>query len=136
VCCSVLQCVAACCRAFAVCCSVLQRVAACCRVLQCVAVQICSSCVVSGSSRSPLPHVCCRMNTGCCSVLQCVAVCCSVLQCVAVCCSVLQYRFAHHLQQVAPHTSHHAFVLQVWQCVARFLQGCSAHHLRQMALTI
>jgi len=88
--CSVLQCVAVCCKllqfvvaecysvllcdavrmlflhdlSIAVCCSVLQCVAMCCNVLQCVAV--------------------------CCSVLQCVvAVCCSVLQCVAVCCCVL-----------------------------------------------
>jgi len=45
--CTVLQCVAVCCRCVAVCRSVLQCVAVCCRVLQCVAV--------------------------CCSVLHCVA---------------------------------------------------------------
>ena len=59
VCCSVMQCVAAYCRALnraAACCSVLQRVAVCCSVLQCAA--------------------------ACCSVLQRVAVCSSVLQCV------------------------------------------------------
>jgi len=61
VCCSVLQCVAVCCR-FATLMS--HRFATLISLLQCVAV--------------------------CCSVLQCVAVCCSALQCVAVCCSVLQ----------------------------------------------
>jgi len=50
VCCSVVQCIAAC-RLY---CSLLQCVAVCCSVLQCIAVY--------------------------CSVLQCVAVCCSVLQ--------------------------------------------------------
>jgi len=74
-CCSVLRCVALCCRwapvllqSVAVCCSALWMStgsnAVCCGVLRCVAV--------------------------CCGALWCVAVCCGVLQCVAVCCSVLQ----------------------------------------------
>ena len=62
VCCSVLQCVAVCCRTialpFEIFISHVQRVAVCCSVLQRVAV--------------------------CCSALQCVAVCCRVLQSVAV----------------------------------------------------
>jgi len=83
--CSVLQCVARCCRVLqhAVCRSVLQGVAVCCSVLQCVAVyyrvlQRVAACSVSqGVAR-------------CCRVLQCDAACCSALQCGAVCCSVLQ----------------------------------------------
>ena len=69
--CSVLPCVAVCCR---VCCSVLQCVAVCCRVC-CSVLQCAVGCVAV-----------------CCSVLQCavecVAVCRSVLQCVAACCRV------------------------------------------------
>ena len=71
VCCSVLQCVAVCCKCIA---SVLQQISLrnrCCSVLQCVAV--------------------------CCSVLQFVAVCCSVLQ---VCCSRCRYGTRHLLRQL------------------------------------
>ena len=60
--CSVLQCVAVCCRTialpFEIFISHVQRVAVCCSALQCVAAR--------------------------CSVLPCVAVCCRVLQSVAV----------------------------------------------------
>ena len=91
VCCSVLQCVAACivivghvprmCNDNCERCptqirlssSVLQCVVECCSVLQSVAV----CCIVQQSVAV------------CCSVLQCVEICCSVLQCVAVCYSVL-----------------------------------------------
>ena len=68
VCCSVLQCVAACCSVYDARQSTLYRefMDQVCGVLQCVAV--------------------------CCSVLQCVAVCSGVLQCVAACCSVYDAR--------------------------------------------
>jgi len=78
------------------CCSVLQCVAVCCRVLQGQCVALCCSVSVYLTSTS---------RVVCSSVLQCVAVCCSVLyrvgithidtpcymlQCVAVCCRALQ----------------------------------------------
>jgi len=69
-----------------VCCSVLQCVAVCCRVLHDALLRVCSKkwrllqCVA----------VCCSVLFLCCSGLQCVAVYCNVLQCVAVRCSVLQ----------------------------------------------
>ena len=75
-------------REVCVCCSVLQCVAVCCRVCRVLR---------APHWRPPLRHrevdVCCSVFTCvlvavCCSVLQCVqcvAVCCSVLQCVAVC---------------------------------------------------
>jgi len=105
VCCSVLQCVAACCSAIewvsrhsdTKC--VLQCVAVCCSVLQCVAVPI------SGYRDIQIPSVCCSVlqcATVCCSMLQClcryqvcVAVCCSVLQCVAACCSAHEWVSRH-----------------------------------------
>ena len=66
------------------CCSVLQCVAGCCRVLQGGNVVCCrQSTHVQYVGASQCVAVCC-------SALQCVAVCCSVLQCFAVCCSVLQ----------------------------------------------
>jgi len=106
VCCSVLQCVAVCCRwelrsiavwcvlqCFAVCCSVLQCVAVCCRwelgsfavwcVLQCVAVR----CSLELRRMSRWGHLRLACVAACFSVLQRVVACCIVLQCVAVCCS-------------------------------------------------
>jgi len=102
--CSVLQCVAVCCRAQleaqlmpfrsaptlplfllpAACFSALQCVAVCCSVLRSTArdsINAFSLCPITSSF----------FAFWLCSVLQCVAVCCSVLQCVAVCCSVLQW---------------------------------------------
>jgi len=93
VCCSVLQCIAACCSVLRMCCSMLQcvrseKVSRILCVLQCIAACCSVLCM------------CCRMlqcadYTGlrqgvvvCCSVLQCVAVCCV---CIPVCCSVLRY---------------------------------------------
>jgi len=77
----------------AVCCSVLQCVAACCIDRDKVSVnaglnhQVLNAadvfCPTRGTGRL-------HFNYFVCSVLQCVAVCCSVLQCVAVCYSVLQ----------------------------------------------
>ena len=82
--CSVLQCVAVCCRGGgAVCCSVLlQCVAVLWRVLQNSSVL---QCVVVGC---------------CCRVLQGVAGCCRVLQGVAGCCRVLQGVRAKTLQSL------------------------------------
>jgi len=74
-CCSMLQCVTAYCRSFAVCCS----------VLQCVAVILATCALIA-----PRPILLQVMQ-------MCVAVCCSVLQCVAACCSVLQCVAARHL---------------------------------------
>jgi len=80
----VLQCVAVVLRALLmamsilngfVCCSVLLCVAECCRVSQCVAV----------GPRAVLTAMSILGRFVCCSVLQCVAVCCRVWQCVAVC---------------------------------------------------
>ena len=70
------------------CCSVLQCVAGCCRVLQGVIVfqsDVCRQCVVVFQS-----DVCMRRLGETLNLPQCVAVCCSVLQCVAVRCSALQ----------------------------------------------
>jgi len=76
---SSLQCV---CSVFAVCCSVLQCVAACCRIEGSRSDMI--ACACGGGDTGAGVAVCC-------SVLQRVAACCSVLQCVVVCCRVLQY---------------------------------------------
>ena len=61
-------------------CSVLQCVAVCCRTMQSMV-----QCVALERHFYELMRV-----AVCCSMLQCVAVCCSVLQRVAACCSVLQ----------------------------------------------
>jgi len=96
VCCSVLQCVAACCtlllRILLLClviasCKVyymLPCVAMGCSVLKCGAM----CCSVSGGTVRSGKHKQCEHVSKMCHVLPCVAVCCSV-QCVAVCCSVL-----------------------------------------------
>jgi len=102
VCCSWLQCVAACrasvngVSARLLCCSVLQRDAVCCSVMQ-RAAQV---------FRALLQGSCVAVYCLCCSVLlvlqcigACVAVCCNVLHCVVqilthvglLCCSVLQW---------------------------------------------
>jgi len=100
VCCSVLQCVAACCsvsiyranlntvscnvsQCVAVRGSAWQCVAVCCIVLQCIPV-CCSVSVTPGL----LDDRCVLQSYY--SVLQRVAACCSVLQQVAACCSVFQ----------------------------------------------
>jgi len=70
-------------------CSVVQCVAVCCRVLQCVVTQVSDvvlRCVAVCCSmlHCVVAHVS-LLATWCCCVLQCFAACCSVLQCVAVC---------------------------------------------------
>ena len=115
--CSVMQCVAVCCRVcVAVRCIVLQRLASCYSMLQCVAVRlqcvaVCCSVVqfvaVWCSASCTMQHTAPRCNTVCCIVLQrgavrcivmqCVAVRSSVLQRIAVCCSVLQHVFVYLL---------------------------------------
>ena len=131
-CCSVLQCVAACGsvlqrlsvnqRSWLIfqdhrpkskaCCSVLQRAAMCCSALQRVAACCSGSTIwadVWGSSfkiQNP------RYDASCCSVLQRDAACCSVLQRVAACCSVLQrvvvYEVLDHAHRVCCST-HRAY---------------------------
>ena len=108
-CCSVFQCVAACCsvlqtddrskiRRCSIVLHVLQCVAECCSVLPCVAVRRKSTIAPSSAAVrcSVLQHV-----SVCCSVLQCVAVCCSVLQRVVECCRVSQTTnlLTHHPQR-------------------------------------
>jgi len=110
VCCSVLQCVAVCCRVddvvssavlgagspggmqcAVVCCSVLQCAVVCCSVLQ--GVVVCCS-VLQGVAvcyREDDVASCAVLRDGSPRSKQCVAVCCDTLSCVAVCCSVLQY---------------------------------------------
>jgi len=58
-------------------------VAVCCSVLQCVAA--CCSVSISRHLPQPLPSISHSHAHICCSMLQCVEVWCSVLQCVAVC---------------------------------------------------
>jgi len=76
----------------AVCCSMLQCVAGCCRVLQ----RHMTLLSVSGPSENDYEVVSTLCVAGYCRVLQCVAVCCSVLQHVVVCCRVLQCVAASH----------------------------------------
>ena len=70
-----------------VCCSVLQCVAVCCRVLN-------ASYTANMTDTIRIIIIPIFLSSGvnemCCSVLQCVAVHCSALQCVAVRCSALQ----------------------------------------------
>jgi len=97
-CCSVLKCVAVCCRSTSIirlksktwahqhakACSLSQWV--CCNILQCVAVGW------SGLKWVAVVAVCCSVMycvAVCCSSLHCVALCCIVLHCVAVCCGAL-----------------------------------------------
>ena len=78
------------------CCSVLQCVAACCSLLQFAAVwpiqfsEVWVVCVCGHPYLLSIHTGVCVACCSVCSVLQCVAVCCSVLQCVTMCCSVLQ----------------------------------------------
>jgi len=71
---------------------VLQCIAVCCSVLQCGAACVVRGRNGGCSSKSPRTPQQGRAPAAsrCCSVLQCVAVRCGVLRCVAVCCSVLQ----------------------------------------------
>ena len=109
VCCSVLQCVAVCCRVWhdsshdslagdsirhrcvIVCCSVLQYVAGCDMTHHMTHWQVTLSDIRKvlqpGSVYHSLVQLDIRCVTVCCSTLQCVAVCCSV------CCSELQVSF-------------------------------------------
>jgi len=70
----------------AVCCSVLQCVAVCCR-RRIYIIVFAGPPFANFLSLHGIRH---QFVAVCCSVLQCVAVCCSVLQCAAVCYSVLQ----------------------------------------------
>jgi len=82
----------------AVCCSVLQCVSACCRGVGTPRVSKCKCVAVYGSGLQCLVVCCSVLQRGENSVSQSVQVCCSiwqrvvaygsVLQCVAVCCSV------------------------------------------------
>jgi len=130
VCCSVLQCVAVCCRislintrvvinaplSFAVtrcvvCCSVLLSMAVCCNVLQ--DVTVCCSVLLSLA----LAWQCIAV---CCSVLQCVAVWCSRIQCVAVCCSGFLRQWISLLSLLRTVLQCIAMCCRVLQCVAGF----------------
>ena len=117
VCCSVLQCVAACCAA---CFCVLQRiyqlelasraapehsrrqcVAECCSMLQFICQWQLESRAAPERSRRQCVAVCCSMLqyvAVCCSTLQYVAVRCSMLQYVAVCCSIFTNGHLSHGQ--------------------------------------
>ena len=93
VCCSVLQCVAACGTAWQCC-------AVCCRLLRSLKTIVQWHWRRAGRCIDRYVAVCCsvlRCCSVCCSMLRCLDaivqwhwMCCSVLQCVAVCCSVLQ----------------------------------------------
>jgi len=117
VCCSVLQCVAVCCRYVAVCCSVLHVAAQEKREdaspLLCL-YTLMLKCVL----------VCCNVLWCVAGVLQCVAVCCSVLQCVAACCSVAAQEKREGASPMSVHIEVEVCcrVFTMLQCVACVLQ--------------
>ena len=92
-------------------CSVLQCVAVCCRVTVLVTqhpcVAVCFTVLYCGAFLQCWPH-----STRAILLFQSVAVCCSVLQCVAVCCSVLQ------CVAIQYHWPHRTRAILVLQCVA------------------
>jgi len=69
---------------------VLCDVAVCCSVLQCVAACCVAVCRARCSPGPTAENYNTKWQVVCCCVLQCVAVCCNMLQRVAVCCSMLQ----------------------------------------------
>jgi len=110
-----------------VCCSVLQCVAACCIVRQCDGVAMCGRC------HHTLPHPAHHRA----SVLQCVAVCGIVLHCVAVWCVAMCGRSYWTVPSpCAPQSECAAVCCGVLQCVAVWCDArsltihipCPAHH--------
>ena len=103
----------------AVCCSVLQCVSACCRGVGTPRVSKCKCVAVYGSGLQCLVVCCSVLQRGENSVSQSVQVCCSiwqrvvaygsVLQCVAVCCEG-QCSASRHIQACC----------SIWQCVEVF----------------
>jgi len=71
--------------------SMLMCVAVCCSVVQCDAACCGETPTVCNGQLPPFLHTHMYV-TVCCSVVQCGAVCCRVLQCGAVCCSMMQVK--------------------------------------------
>ena len=95
-------------------CTVLQCVAVCCRLMHCGAV---GHTPCQGDLQMEVVH-----TVVWCSVLQCVAAYCSVLRCVAVCCNMLQCvaacvaAYPHHIQYSDVYCACVAVCHSVLQC--------------------